>query len=172
MSLDRILQGLPPSEERLLPVNQLGIEMADLGAIESQEQGRSSSHGESNAQAGPASKSTSQNQERYTDHPDHETADIVVTREVSGTALVASSTPVVYRVYKRRWFGLMQLVLLNIIISWDVSIHWSHITVYQCSLSSSPTSSSTYSYCRSVLTNFVIPVVNLRTGHKYNRRIL
>ena len=26
-----------------------------------------------------------------------------------------------YRVYKRRWFGLAQLVLLNIIVSWDVS---------------------------------------------------
>lgn len=26
-----------------------------------------------------------------------------------------------YRVYKRRWFGLLQLVLLNIMISWDVS---------------------------------------------------
>ena len=29
-----------------------------------------------------------------------------------------------YRVYKRRWFGLFQLVLLNIIVSWDVSIFW------------------------------------------------
>ena len=27
-----------------------------------------------------------------------------------------------YRVYKRRFFGLFQLVLLNIIVSWDVSI--------------------------------------------------
>jgi len=27
-----------------------------------------------------------------------------------------------YRVYKRRWFGLLQLVLLNIIVSWDVSL--------------------------------------------------
>lgn len=27
-----------------------------------------------------------------------------------------------YKVYKRRWFGLAQLTLLNIIISWDVSI--------------------------------------------------
>lgn len=26
----------------------------------------------------------------------------------------------VYKVYKRRWFGLIQLVLLNIIVSWDV----------------------------------------------------
>lgn len=27
----------------------------------------------------------------------------------------------VYKVYKRRWFGLLQIVLLNIIVSWDVS---------------------------------------------------
>jgi hypothetical protein len=28
---------------------------------------------------------------------------------------------VVWKVYKRRWFGLLQLVLLNIVVSWDVS---------------------------------------------------
>jgi FLVCR family MFS transporter 7 len=28
---------------------------------------------------------------------------------------------IIYKVYKRRWFGLVQLVLLNIIVSWDVS---------------------------------------------------
>jgi MFS transporter, FLVCR family, MFS-domain-containing protein 7 len=27
-----------------------------------------------------------------------------------------------FKTYKRRWFGLIQLVLLNIIVSWDVSI--------------------------------------------------
>ena len=32
-----------------------------------------------------------------------------------------SEEPVVYKVYKMRWFGLMQLVLLNIVVSWDVS---------------------------------------------------
>lgn len=26
-----------------------------------------------------------------------------------------------YRTYRRRWFGLAQLTLLNIIVSWDVS---------------------------------------------------
>ena len=26
-----------------------------------------------------------------------------------------------YRVYKIRWFGLTQLILLNIVVSWDVS---------------------------------------------------
>ena len=29
--------------------------------------------------------------------------------------------PTIYRVYRIRWFGLFQLVLLNIIVSWDVS---------------------------------------------------
>jgi hypothetical protein len=29
-----------------------------------------------------------------------------------------------YKVYKRRWFGLVQLTLLNIIVSWDVSDKW------------------------------------------------
>lgn len=26
-----------------------------------------------------------------------------------------------FKVYKRRWFGLLQLVLLNVVVSWDVS---------------------------------------------------
>lgn len=26
-----------------------------------------------------------------------------------------------YKVYKRRWFGLVQITLLNIVVSWDVS---------------------------------------------------
>jgi hypothetical protein len=41
----------------------------------------------------------------------------------SARADVAEQTPLhaEYRVYKRRFFGLFQLVLLNIIVSWDVS---------------------------------------------------
>lgn len=35
--------------------------------------------------------------------------------------------PVVYKVYKRRWFGLAQLVLLNVVVSWDVSTIQLHI---------------------------------------------
>lgn len=34
---------------------------------------------------------------------------------------VLEGTAVEYRTYKRRWFGLAQLTLLNIIVSWDVS---------------------------------------------------
>jgi len=38
----------------------------------------------------------------------------------AGEAHVSNATRR-YRVYKRRWFGLFQLTLLNIIVSWDVS---------------------------------------------------
>jgi MFS transporter, FLVCR family, MFS-domain-containing protein 7 len=34
-----------------------------------------------------------------------------------------SGNSTAYRTYKRRWFGLLQLVLMNIIVSWDVSVH-------------------------------------------------
>jgi hypothetical protein len=36
------------------------------------------------------------------------------------------TTPPVFKTYKRRWFGLLQLVLLNIVVSMDVSnTRWS-----------------------------------------------
>lgn len=38
-----------------------------------------------------------------------------------GHPLEGTSGEHIYKVYKRRWFGLIQLVLLNIIVSWDVS---------------------------------------------------
>lgn len=42
-------------------------------------------------------------------------------------AVTQTQTPeqgvTVYRVYKRRWFGLVMLMLLNIVVSWAVS--WS-----------------------------------------------
>ncbi len=47
------------------------------------------------------------------------------TRVNSGEGSVDSRSigpQVEYKVYKRRWFGMLQLVLLNIIVSWDVSI--------------------------------------------------
>jgi hypothetical protein len=37
---------------------------------------------------------------------------------VNGEAAPGAGT---FQVYKRRWFGLFQLALLNIIVSWDVS---------------------------------------------------
>lgn len=42
--------------------------------------------------------------------------------EVPDTAGDGSGTVEFYQVYKRRWFGLAQLTLLNIIISWEVSL--------------------------------------------------
>jgi hypothetical protein len=42
---------------------------------------------------------------------------------------VPTTRPVVYKVYKRRFWGLAQLVLLNIVVSWDVCLKFSeHIT--------------------------------------------
>ncbi len=38
-----------------------------------------------------------------------------------GAAAEAAAVGVEYKVYKRRWFGLVQLTLLNIVVSWDVS---------------------------------------------------
>ena len=41
--------------------------------------------------------------------------------EAAQQIVLSESVPQVeYRVYKRRWFGLIQLILLNIIVSWDV----------------------------------------------------
>src|SRR4051794_31043599 len=37
-----------------------------------------------------------------------------------GDVMVEEEAPARYRVYKIRWFGLAQLVLLNIVVSWDV----------------------------------------------------
>jgi hypothetical protein len=37
-----------------------------------------------------------------------------------------------YKVYRRRWFGLVQLVLLNIVVSWDVSSLLRYACVYTC----------------------------------------
>lgn len=35
---------------------------------------------------------------------------------------LGNGSPVEYRTYKRRWFGLIQLSLMNIVVSWDVSL--------------------------------------------------
>lgn len=35
--------------------------------------------------------------------------------------LTEDGTVEFFKVYKRRWFGLVQLTLLNIVVSWDVS---------------------------------------------------
>ena len=41
--------------------------------------------------------------------------------EGEGSGSVREGVTTEYRTYKRRWFGLVQLTLMNIIVSWDVS---------------------------------------------------
>ncbi|KAI4101624.1 MAG: hypothetical protein L6R37_004857 [Teloschistes peruensis] len=56
-----------------------------------------------------------------------QTRDTTASEQSSGSDAVRDArdssggdqAPTVYRVYKRRWFGLLQLVLMNIIVSWD-----------------------------------------------------
>lgn len=48
-----------------------------------------------------------------------------------GNQIDGTSSERVYKVYKRRWFGLVQLVLLNIIVSWDVSSSFVHSMMFQ-----------------------------------------
>ncbi|KAI9761497.1 MAG: ubiquinol--cytochrome-c reductase subunit 6 [Chaenotheca gracillima] len=60
-------------------------------------------------------KSTSRAQGRALDDTESEMPLEMRPSPSSGT----SEPMVVYRVYKRRWFGLIQLVLLNVIVSWD-----------------------------------------------------
>lgn len=40
--------------------------------------------------------------------------------------LTGDGTVEFFKVYKRRWFGLIQLTLLNIVVSWDVSLIYSN----------------------------------------------
>ena len=50
------------------------------------------------------------------------TEDVTNTAELLSPVMSreANGGQIVYKTYKRRWFGLTQLVLLNIIVSWDV----------------------------------------------------
>ncbi|KAK0708236.1 major facilitator superfamily domain-containing protein [Lasiosphaeris hirsuta] len=45
--------------------------------------------------------------------------DVFVEGHRAGAGADAGTVAVKYKVYKRRWFGLVQLTLLNIIVSWD-----------------------------------------------------
>jgi len=60
---------------------------------------------------------------RYKDDQGHAEASRTrqVTRDGKEVALADRGQHVEYRVYKIRWFGLTQLILLNIVVSWDVS---------------------------------------------------
>ncbi|KAG8530950.1 uncharacterized protein KY384_004307 [Bacidia gigantensis] len=58
---------------------------------------------------------------RYTDDPERTRSSDLSRADTSGTE--GETAPIngaaEYRVYKVRWFGLIQLVLLNVIVSWD-----------------------------------------------------
>jgi FLVCR family MFS transporter 7 len=45
-----------------------------------------------------------------------------INRNPSGGVVERTPSGHEYKVYKRRWFGLVQLALLNIVVSWDVSV--------------------------------------------------
>lgn len=47
-------------------------------------------------------------------------SDAVAGGDDNGSVMEGTATE--YRTYKRRWFGLAQLTLLNVIVSWDVSV--------------------------------------------------
>ncbi len=68
-------------------------------------------------------KNLSESGTRYTDSQDHAEppGSRQVTRDGDDVALAEGGQPVEYRVYRVRWFGLTQLILLNIVVSWDVS---------------------------------------------------
>ena len=101
MNASRSHQLRRPSAEQLLGHDQ-DTEMSDLTPQRTED-----------------AKDTSQyDEERYTDDGDPGRAP----RTADGIENTRSPVaPVEYKVYKSRWFGLMQLVLLNIIVSWDVS---------------------------------------------------
>lgn len=53
--------------------------------------------------------------------------------------LTEDGTVEFFKVYKRRWFGLVQLTLLNIVVSWDVSLIYSSVSAnFICSTRSCP----------------------------------
>lgn len=72
-------------------------------------------------------KDTSHVETVYTDEPD-----FVGSSRLAPVETIQSSSPIMgrqqttFKVYKMRWFGLGQLVLLNIVVSWDVggSSYW------------------------------------------------
>ena len=93
---------MPPEAERLLAPHREMNEMADLNPRHEGDEG------------------LSRPETRYTD--DQSRADISGISSSQLPFVEVNEERAVYRVYKRRWFGLFQLVLLNIVVSWDVSI--------------------------------------------------
>ena len=58
---------------------------------------------------------------QYTDDPNDAALSDLDPVRIAESRVPIVDAPQSYRVYKTRWFGLGQLVLLNIVVSWDVS---------------------------------------------------
>ena len=108
MPINLVKEGHDHSETaHLLSPNEIEMEITAMRTSSSDDKnkatnGTSRYTDDTNAQAGSAARESRGGEEDTA--PAHESADAVQ-----------------YRVYKIRWFGLVQLVLLNIIVSWDVS---------------------------------------------------
>lgn len=110
MQGDQVERHQPNSEaDHLLSEDEGWMEMAEL-----HQAGTGDKDGESQMH---------QVESRYTDgEPSQMEASRTISRgDGDEVALADNGGYVEYRVYKIRWFGLTQLILLNIVVSWDVS---------------------------------------------------
>ncbi|MCJ1439309.1 hypothetical protein MMC27_008701 [Xylographa pallens] len=99
MPANRLHIAHKPSEEQLLTWHTLErVEMTDTRSSEAKSRNDIQILDRNNATLVESSSSTA--------------------RSVTEDAMPAPHQPV-YKVYKRRWFGLIQLILLNIVVSWD-----------------------------------------------------
>lgn len=120
-----------PSEEQLLSAEFQGTEMTNLAfSSRAQGQGEAANEPASHISDGPGNKSQPHVQEHYSDAltdpqplSPESTRGRVGDGRGDGEREAQPTMLVRYRVYKRRWFGLLQLVLLNIVVSWDVRYH-------------------------------------------------
>jgi hypothetical protein len=73
----------------------------------------------------------------------------------TGAPASGNGTGVVYKQYKRRWFGLVQIVLLNIIVSWDVSALFVNFPIISPLFLHGGTGSSRSGHCKQFSYGFV-----------------
>lgn len=116
----RKIHGHRPSEEQLLSADQQATEMTSLADSRAQEQAEAANGtGSPINNNGPGTKSQSHVLEQLSSTSiSQQTPTPESARNEDGE--VQAMLPTQYRVYKRRWFGLIQLVLLNTVVSWDV----------------------------------------------------
>ena len=119
MSIDHRQINHRPSEEHLLSQEQPAIEMNSSAFGHSLEQGESGSGSQPLEHEVSMTKDHPRVHQQYTDNEDTQALHRLES-EVETQASEAAHIRPVYKVYKRRWFGLIQLVLLNIVVSWDV----------------------------------------------------